>query len=125
MEKWFLGIFIAILVVIIIVSLVLFYFLRKGIRFIKHVATGTMTDEDFERLSTRNYKRKDSGIEFDKDYFRSSQKRQQTSQQTTRTTRTAEGVTIVDRRNQSQPKKKIFTQDEGEYVDFKEMKGEK
>ena len=43
------------------------------------------------------------------------------AQQQNRTTRTAEGVTIVDKRDPSTANKKIFAQDEGEYVDFKEV----
>ena len=37
-----------------------------------------------------------------------------------RTTRTREGVTIIDHRSEEQANKKIFAPDEGEYVDFKE-----
>lgn len=33
---------------------------------------------------------------------------------------TANGDTIIDTRNQEQANKKIFSKDEGEYVDFKE-----
>lgn len=39
-----------------------------------------------------------------------------------RETTTDNGDTIVDSRNQQQANKKIFAQDEGEYVDFKEDK---
>lgn len=37
-----------------------------------------------------------------------------------RSTTTANGDTIIDTRNQEQANKKIFSKDEGEYVDFKE-----
>ena len=49
------------------------------------------------------------------------QKKQKKNQQQTssRTFRTADGITITDQRN-SHRDKKIFAQDEGEYVDFKE-----
>ena len=42
------------------------------------------------------------------------------SPNTGRTTYTADGVTIIDHRDPSEVNKKIFAQDEGEYVDFKE-----
>ena len=102
--------------------LAVFYLVRKGYRFFKRWSSGEMTDEEFERLSKKNYRRKE-GPTFDKDYFKGSgwqrgqqQQRQSASQ---RTTRTADGVTIVDRRDPN--KKKIFARDEGEYVDFKEV----
>jgi len=116
----FLGIFIGLLVILTIAVLVVFYFLRKGYRYIKRVASGEMTDEEFERLSKKNYRRKD-GPSFDKDYFKGTN-RQQSQQQSTqrRTTRTAEGFTIVDRRDPNKTSKKIFAPDEGEYVEFTE-----
>ena len=42
----------------------------------------------------------------------------QSRQQTT--TRTADGVTIIDRRSQEETQKKIFAPDEGEYVEYTE-----
>ncbi len=36
------------------------------------------------------------------------------------TTRTSDGVTIIDRRSPDETQKKIFAPDEGEYVDYKE-----
>ena len=115
-------IFIGLLVIFTIVILVVFYYLRKGFRFVKRMVRGEMTDEDFERLSKKYYRRKD-GPSFDKDYFKGtnrqqSQQQQQSSQR--RTTRTAEGFTIVDRRDPNKASKKIFAPDEGEYVEFTE-----
>lgn len=37
-----------------------------------------------------------------------------------RSTRTSDGVTIIDRRSPEQANKKIFAPDEGEYVDYTE-----
>lgn len=119
---WFFGIFFALLVAFTIAILVVFYFLRKGFRFLRRMASGEMTDEEFERLSKKNYRKKD-GPSFDKDYFKgfgwqqSQQKRQSTQK---RTTKTADGVTIVDQRDPDKANKKIFAHDEGEYVDFTE-----
>lgn len=36
--------------------------------------------------------------------------------------RSEKGETIIDRRSQGETNRKIFTKDEGEYVDFKEEK---
>lgn len=117
-----LGFFIGILVIGAIVILVVFYYLRKGFRFVKRMVRGEMTDEEFERLSKKHHRRND-GPSFDKDYFKGtnrqqSQQQQQSSQR--RTTRTAEGFTIVDRRDPNKASKKIFAPDEGEYVEFTE-----
>jgi hypothetical protein len=126
-----LGAIAIIIVVIIALGLVVgFYYLRKGYKFVKRMTRGEMTEEDFERLSNRFYKKKDK-VNFDSDYFKGSGTQQQgrqqqqgpfrrQQQQSTRTTiHTADGVTIVDER-QPQSNKKIFAQDEGEYVEFTE-----
>ena len=118
------GIVILVVAAIILVAL---YYLRKGYRFIKRMMSGEMTDEEFERLSKKNYRRKDvNDFDFDDDYFKTNDKKQkqteQSRQQTSsRTFRTAEGITITDQRTSNRDKK-IFAQDEGEYVDFKEVK---
>ena len=118
------AIAIVIVVAIAAVLLVVFYYLRKGFKFVKRMANGEMTDEDFERLSKKFHKRGSNNINFDSDYFKgaSNQKQQQEKnwQQKERATfHTKEGVTIVDERT-PQSRKKIFAQDEGEYVEFTE-----
>ncbi|MBQ8464136.1 MAG: DUF4834 family protein [Prevotella sp.] len=115
----FLGIFIGLVVFFTITLLVFFYFLRKGLRFVNRLANGEMTDEEFERLSRKNYRKKE-GPSFDKDYFRGASQQQKEQFNQRRTTRTADGVTIVDKRDPNKANKKIFAQDEGEYVDFTE-----
>ena len=125
--EFFLIIFVIFILVIAAVLLVVLYYLRKGYRFIKRMTNGEMTEEEFERLSKKNYRRKDyEGFDFDDDYFKTTdknqkQKKQKKNQQqaSSRTFRTADGITITDQRN-SHREKKIFAQDEGEYVDFKE-----
>ena len=122
-EKFFLVIFIALLVLITALLLVFFYFVRKGVRYLKRFSSDDLSDEEFERLSKKNYRKK-TGPSFANDYFKGSgwQRKQQQQQQNKsyRTTRTADGVTIVDHRDPDKSNKKIFTQDEGEYVDFTE-----
>ena len=78
--EFFLIIFVVFILIVAAVLLVALYYLRKGYRFIKRMTNGEMTEEEFERLSKKNYRRRDN----DRD-------------------------------------KKIFAQDEGEYVDFKEV----
>ena len=48
-------------------------------------------------------------------------KQQYRQQNTRRTTTTKEGVTIIDQRPPSANRRKIFSDNEGEYVDFKEV----
>ena len=125
--EFFLIIFVIFILIIAAVLLVVLYYLRKGYRFIKRMTNGEMTEEEFERLSKKNYRRKDyEGFDFDADYFKTTdknqkQKKQKKNQQQTssRTFRTADGITITDQRTSNRDKK-IFAQDEGEYVDFKE-----
>ena len=124
--EFFLIIFVIFILIIAAVLLVVLYYLRKGYRFIKRMTNGEMTEEEFERLSKKNYRRKDyEGFDFDDDYFKTTDKKQNQKkkqgpqQSSSRTFRTAEGITITDQRN-SHRDKKIFAQDEGEYVDFKE-----
>jgi hypothetical protein len=90
------------------------------------VANGDISEEEFQRMANKYYykeKNKNDEIKFDKDYFKGNPNgRQQKQQQSTskRTTRTADGFTIVDNRRPDQINKKIFAQDEGEYVDYTE-----
>ena len=120
---------VAIVIVIAIAAglLVVFYYLRKGFKFVRRMANGEMTDEDFERLSKKFHKRGPNNVNFDSDYFKGAGNQQYQQQQqgnakkqSQRTTfHTKEGVTIVDERA-PQSSKKIFAQDEGEYVEFTE-----
>ena len=122
-QDFFLVAFIVLLILVTALLLVFFYLLRKGIRYFRRFSSDEMSDEEFERLSKKNYRKK-AGPSFNNDYFKGSgwQRNQQQQQpnKAHRTTRTAEGVTIVDRRDPQKSDKKIFAQDEGEYVDFTE-----
>lgn len=134
-------IIIAILIVVAIAAglLVVFYYLRKGFKIVKKMASGEMTDEEFERLSKKFHKAGGTTFKFDNDYFKGASTTQQQYQKQARqnarngqgsqddqsqkqersTFKTKEGVTIVDERS-TQNSKKIFAQDEGEYVEFTE-----
>ncbi len=98
----FFLVFLAIVATIIIVAL---YYVRKGVRFFRRLTSGNLTDEELKRVTDRIFSSKKNGG----------------AQQQNRTTRTTDGVTVVDKRDPSTANKKIFAQDEGEYVDFKEV----
>ena len=124
-QDFFLVAFIILLILVTVLLLAFFYILRKCIRYFRRFSSDEMSDEEFERLSKKNYRKKE-GPSFTNDYFKGSgwqrnqQQQQQQQDKPHRTTRTAEGVTIVDRRDPQKSDKKIFAKDEGEYVDFTE-----
>ena len=66
------AIAIVIVIAIATVLLVAFYYLRKGIKFVKRMANGEMTEEDFERLSKKFQKAGGTTFKFDDDYFKGS-----------------------------------------------------
>lgn len=122
-----LAVFLGLLILVTIGLLVVFYYMRKGIRYVKRMASGEMTEEEFQRMANKHFGNKDGnnqGPQFDKDYFKGAgdrqKQKQQQQQQSPRTTRTADGLTITDNRHPDKASKKIFAQDEGEYVEFTE-----
>ena len=119
-------IIIAILIVVAIAAglLVVFYYLRKGFKIVKKMASGEMTDEEFERLSKKFHKAGGTTFKFDNDYFKGASTTQQQYQKQARqnarngqgsqgdqsqkqersTFKTKEGVTIVDERSSQNSK---------------------
>ena len=115
---------IAFLVIVIMIALV---YLRKLFMRLKQHVTGDYDEETFRRMSDKYYKGNGEGPKFDKDYFKGTGSSRQyhgneRSQGSKRTTTTASGVTIIDERPREETQRKIFTPDEGEYVDFIEEK---
>ena len=119
---------IAFLVIVIMIALV---YLRKLFMRLKQHVTGDYDEETFRRMSDKYYKGNGEGPKFDKDYFKGTgssrhyhgnQQSRERSQGSKRTTTTASGVTIIDERPREETQRKIFTPDEGEYVDFIEEK---
>ncbi|MBO4811708.1 MAG: DUF4834 family protein [Prevotella sp.] len=103
---------------------VLVWKLRKHVRRMRDALQNNMDDETFRRMSDKDYwrKKEKEGPAFDDEYFKGNpngwrQDKKKADSHSSRTTRTKEGVTIIDNRD---PSKKIFTQDEGEYVDYRE-----
>ena len=129
--KFFL-LLIAFLFVLASLSMTLFLWkVRRRVHKLRDAMENSLNDEAFQRMADKNYWRKKAaqGPSFDEDYFKGDpnswrrkhqQRQQQQGQQTRRTTQTSSGVTIIDDRDPNTRDKKIFTHDEGEYVDFKE-----
>ena len=128
MIKFIIGAIIFGLIALAIIVLVVINFTYKSVRQLRKAA------EDQFELHQKRKEQKEKNP-FGDDYFKSSdgpqqqtrQKRQQRSQQETekaekntarRTTTTSSGVTIIDEREAD---KKIFSHDDGEYVEFEEV----
>jgi hypothetical protein len=85
-------------------------------------------EEYFRRTSTKNYR--DDKPKFKDDYFKSTTNKEQARQRqsgqgqpnTARKTTTEDGVTIIDHRQEAPgTDRKIFDDNEGEYVEFEEV----
>ena len=123
--KLFIGIPLFLLAIVVGALLVVALFgLRLALKLRKYMR-GDYSDEEVERLSKKFHRDNNDG-KFAGDYFKRSERSysrngyQQERQSQQRTTHTADGVTIVDNRHGERTQRKIFTEDEGEYVDFQE-----
>ena len=86
-------------------------------------------EEYFKRTSNKYYKSDDTPV-FEKGYFdgtggqtmhkrrQEDAEREKRRKENRRTTTTTEGITIIDDRDANEVKRKIFKNDEGEYVEF-------
>jgi hypothetical protein len=110
-----------------VIVLIALFYVRKGIiRFRQHL-TGDYDEETFKRMADKHYRGDGKGPQFDNDYFKgtgSSKKGHagptaQQQQKATRQSTTSEGVTVIDERLMGD-RKKIFEDNEGEYVEFTE-----
>ena len=128
MLKGLVSVFLFILIFIAIVAAVIIAIMYKGVRNIKEaqeqfIKTG---GKKFNRQEYIRYQREQREKNpFDKDYFKSSgsSKREEPKtekENTTRRTTTSSGVTIIDDR-ETEGKKKIFDNNDGEYVEFEEV----
>ena len=123
MFKFIIGLIIFGLIALAIIILIVINFTYKGVRQMRKAA------QDQWELNQKRKEQKEKNP-FGDDYFKSadgprtSQKSNQTrySQQSektaTRKTTTSGGVTIIDEREAD---KKIFSHDDGEYVEFEEV----
>lgn len=109
----------AILLTVFVIALRFFLKMRKYMR-------GDFTDEEVERFS-KKYHRDSDTFKFDRDYFkRSTGNAQSGSGQRDNSAQRGSaqrdsGVIIIDDRDPRVATRKIFTEGEGEYVDFKEV----
>ena len=108
---FFVFLFLALVVAAASVFLVVMFYIGRIIRMVRRYMHGEMSDEEFQRKSNKYYF-KGSNDRSQKNY------QEQAKQHKTYTTRTEDGHTIFDQRENTS--KKIFAQDEGEYVDFVE-----
>lgn len=132
--RFLLSLLFLIFVILLAVAMLILHFLRRGVKNLQDAAQRAMEDEEaFKRMSDKHYRhRKSSGAAFDEDYFKTtksqsagcsdsfdSQYDTAKEQSQARTTTTSEGVTIIDERSRNE-RKKIFADNEGEYVTFTE-----
>jgi hypothetical protein len=119
------GIFLFGLIAIAIIVLVIVNFAYKGIRQMREAA-----EETFARKQKQKEQKEKNP--FGEDYFKSSDSGSRSQRQyqqteggthqaknTARRTTTSSGVTIIDDRNED---RKIFDSNDGEYVEFEEVK---
>ena len=122
MIKFIIGLIIFGLIALAIIILVVINFSYKGFRQMRKAA------QDQWELNQKRKEQKEKNP-FGDDYFKSSdsgsqqahkthQTHQQSQKTTTRKTTTSSGVTIIDERETD---KKIFSHDDGEYVEFEEV----
>ena len=125
-----------ILCVILFIAIVLAIWFHEKVREFKKIlkkaaderAARKMAEEDayFKRTSIKNY-REDDTPKFKDDYFKSAEeqkpKQEEPKKETTtrRTVETGSGVTIIDGRADKKADRKIFDDNEGEYVEFTEI----
>ena len=111
-----------------IAALVL-YLMYKGVRNFREAQEQFYSGKKMSRQEYIRYQREQSGKNtFSKDYFKScgnnskkgKEKPKAEKQNTTRRTTTDSGVTIIDDR-ETDEKKKIFDNNDGEYVEFEEV----
>lgn len=128
--KFFGAIIFFLIVFLVVMAMIALIFLRRLFLRLRQHLTGDYDEETVRRMSDKYYRGDGDGPQFDKDYFkgtgssrqyRGNQQSRKRPQESRRTT-TAAGITIIDERSREEAERKIFTQDEGEYVDFVEEK---
>jgi len=117
------GVIVAVLVVAAVITLVVLHYMGRFLAIVRRLFSGEYTDEEVERYSQKRY-RGDNGNRFSDDYFRSAASQADEAYAGQHTTRTVhqDGVSIIDERHGERPSRKIFSDDEGEYVEYSEVK---
>jgi len=121
----FIGIFLFGLIALAIIVLVIVNFAYKGIRQMREAAEETFARKQKQKEQKEKnpfgedyFKSSDSGSRSQRQYQQTGGGTQQTKNTARRTT-TSSGVTIIDDRNED---RKIFDSNDGEYVEFEEVK---
>lgn len=88
-------------------------------------------EEEYFRRTSQKYYRREEKPQFDKNYFRSAEqskeakaKKKAEKETARRDSTSSDGITIIDERQPTEStlkEKKIFSDNEGEYVDFEEV----
>lgn len=119
------GIFLFGLIAIAIIVLVIVNFAYKGIRQMREAAEETFARKQKQKEQKEKnpfgedyFKSSDSGSRSQRQYQKTGGGTHQTKNTARRTT-TSSGVTIIDDRNED---RKIFDSNDGEYVEFEEVK---
>lgn len=123
--QYIIGIFLFGLIAIAIIVLVIVNFTYKGIRQMREAAEETFARKQKQKEQKEKnpfgedyFKSSDSGSRSQRQYQQTGGGTQQTKNTARRTT-TSSGVTIIDDRNED---RKIFDSNDGEYVEFEEVK---
>ena len=126
-----------ILCVILFIGIVLAILFHETVRNFKkiiqkaaeaHEARRQAEEDAYFKRTSNKYYREDNTPQFDDDYFKGNneQAKYDSSRYSSNTTarpktETGDGVTVIDSRRQRQSDKKIFDDNEGEYVEFEEV----
>lgn len=132
-----LGFLIGFILFILIVLAILYHKSIKNIKqFLQQMADARAArkqaeEEAYFKRTSNKYYREEEKPQFKKDYFKSAEEKPKTDTRqeqkpktetaTRRTVSTDGGVTIIDDRGKHQTDRKIFDDNEGEYVDFVEV----
>ena len=118
-----LGIIVAVLAVAAFLTLLVLHYMGRIVAMVRRMFSGEYTDEEVERYSQKHY-RGDAGQRFSDDYFKSSSSSGAYGGEQSTASRTVQqdGVSIIDQRHGERQNRKIFHDDEGEYVDYSEVK---
>ncbi len=135
--KGFLGTVILFFVFICLVLAILFHNTIRNLKIFrsanekaaeKAARKAAAEEEYFRRTSTKHYRADADEPKFDENYFKSTEKKTEQQSRQQRPTANGQrstmdgGVTIIDQRESRKADHKIFEKDEGEYVDFEEVK---
>lgn len=114
MTKTLIGIAIFLLIVVLIVLVAIYSFIRRTVKKFKKTVFGDKgADEDYTRRRQQQY-------HYEERQSSQGARRQSDGTSQARRTRTSSGEVIIDNRQPEKSGRKIFTEDDGEYVDFVE-----